>query len=361
MIVRDHFTILRSGFSGQTLTTNHYPLLTTSGSAIEIGSLMSSGSLKVIGNVTITGLATFLGDVHIEGDLVLSNRQTGFATIPASGSAVTVTFSGAMTMMPIVNVSPDTPIMFAVMHVSATGFTIRVEASSINPITFAYVALSADQPETTLGHAAASESTPTLIPFTVNSLGQPVSSDAVWNGCIQGKPLLDSEGIPFSCSRYHSSTTWDHPDLHISFIYNANHDPAILTIPEGYQVVVLDDEGSSTPIEATPEPEPLEEEEVVSEPSTDSGSKITPSLTEDPSNALASSSGSSIVEGATPEPVESSAEPEQPAPAPATEAVASTENLTQTGSTVQENKIENFILDLLNSDNPGSDEQLQEE
>ncbi len=267
LIVPDQFSILHS--SATTMSGTGFPILSVSGSAIEIGSLMASGSLKVIGNITITGLATFLGDVHIKGELVLSNRQAGFAVIPVSGTAVTVTFSGAMMTMPIVNVSPDTPILFAVTKVTSTGFTIRIGEPTQSPITFAYVALSADQPGTTLGHASANGA-PVLIPFTVNALGQPVSSDAVWNGCIQGRPLTDSDGIPFSCSRYHDGMTWDHPDLHISFIYNPNHDPAILTIPEGYQVVVVDGQGVSTPVESAPEPVTSPEPVPVS----DSGSTV---------------------------------------------------------------------------------------
>ena len=256
-----------------------------SGSEVHIGSLVSSGSLKVIGPITIAGLAEFFGDVHIYGELVLSNRQAGFAMIPKTGTSVTVFWDPPMTSTPVVTTTPDVPVLFAVTKVSATGFTIRIAGTAEEDIRFSYIALSADQPQMVMGvaplHAAPS------IPFPINELGQPLSLDHVWNGCIQGRPVLDPEGKPLSCARYHEGFVWEHPDLKISFTYKPNNEPPLLLLPPGYIATVIGgsneapppapQEEPPAPIEPVPEPEePLPENETDTPPdTTDEGSSTT--------------------------------------------------------------------------------------
>ena len=153
MVVPHQFSIINSQLS----------ILSVSGSAIDIGSLFASGSLKVIGNITITGLATFLGDVHIKGDLVLSSRQAGFAVIPVSSTAVTVTFSGAMATRPMVIATPNALVKFGITAVSATGFTIRLKEPATEEVRFSFVAWGSDNPMTTQGVIA-----PAAVPTTVD-------------------------------------------------------------------------------------------------------------------------------------------------------------------------------------------------
>jgi hypothetical protein len=53
------------------------------GSTVQIGTITDAAALEVVGNVTIAGLTTFLGDVEVQGELIVSNNQAGFAIIPS--------------------------------------------------------------------------------------------------------------------------------------------------------------------------------------------------------------------------------------------------------------------------------------
>jgi hypothetical protein len=83
----------------------------------------------------------------------------------------------------------------------------------------------------------------TPIAFKVNAAGYPVSRNATWNACIQGKmtmkivqsnPDKDEDGIGRDCSFYRSGKSWVHPDLNIYFSWDAKK--KTLTLPEGYVV-----------------------------------------------------------------------------------------------------------------------------
>ncbi|MSR68068.1 hypothetical protein EXS65_04605, partial [Candidatus Peribacteria bacterium] len=217
--------------------------ISISGSSVAIGSLMATGSLKVIGPITVEGLATFLGNVEIKGELSVSTKQAGIAAIAKNGTGVSVTFSGAFVHTPIVTATSDNFGAWRLRRRSLTGFTIELKDPADLDTTFTWLALSSVAPQRT----SATGASVALIPFFVNAAGYPVSSDPVWNGCISGRLLADSDGVPFSCSRYHSDSMWDHPDLKISFIFNASHDPAILTIPEGYEVLTQSQEPVTVP------------------------------------------------------------------------------------------------------------------
>ena len=267
MIIGNQFSILNSSASADATADRQFSILSVSGSLVEIGSLVSSGSLKVLGPITVSGIATFLGEVHMSGSLVLSNKQAGFAVIPVTGSSVTIRFDTPMVATPVVTATPDVPVLYGVSKVTATGFTIRIAAPANEKITFAYIALSADHPRTYMG--TGSITSETLKPFPVDSLGRPFSlTDPVWTACIQGRQTLDPSGTPYSCSRYHDDYSWEHPDLHITFIWNPNHEPPVLTVPEGYEVVIVGGEGlglelgteTGSTLQPQPEPQPEPEE-----------------------------------------------------------------------------------------------------
>jgi hypothetical protein len=203
-----------------------------SGSVVQIGSLNATGSLKIIGDMTITGFATIEKDLRIKGQLILSNKQAGYAVIPLTGTSVTVRFLEPMVSAPIVTATPESPVLYAVSKVTATGFTIRIAPAATEDIRFSYIALSADAPKTVRG-TGSSASSFAIHQFPVNELGQPISSNPVWNSCIRGQVMMLG-GEPVNCSRYHNDSVWEHPDFNISFIYNANHEPPILTLPTGY-------------------------------------------------------------------------------------------------------------------------------
>ncbi len=208
--------------------------LTLSGSEVNIGSLLDHNSLKVIGGVTINGLAVFFGDVELKGELKLSSKQVGYAVIPQTGTSVTVLFSSGFTAKPIVTASPDYPVLYAVSKATATGFTIRIASPAPETVTFSWIAIPTDAPRTSSGTTM----TGSFIAFPVDHAGVPVSTNAIWNACVRNQTILDTDGQPFSCSRYHTDAQWDHPDLHITFTWNGTSDPKILLLPVGYQAVV---------------------------------------------------------------------------------------------------------------------------
>ncbi len=208
-----------------------------SGTGVQIGSLMSSGSLKVLGPITISGLALFLGDVDVRGEFSVSRRQAGVAVIPQGAHRIVVAFSGAFIHTPIITASSDDFGSFRIRYKTQTGFTIELRDVAISDVRFDWFAVTTDLPVSMTGHVLVTG----LMSFPVNVHGVPVSSDPAWNSCIAGHPMLDVSGVPVSCSRYHSDHAWEQPDLHISFLYNPNHDPVILTLPEGYQIVIVAD------------------------------------------------------------------------------------------------------------------------
>ncbi len=199
LIINDHFRMLRSS-TGTTLSGSQLSVLSVSGSSIEIGSLFATGSLKVIGNITVTGLSTFLGDVHIKGDLVLSSRQAGFAVIPASGTAVTITFSGAMATKPIVIATPSALVRFGITAVTATGFTIRLKDPAQEEVKFSFVAYGSENPSITLGTIDApvplvSTGAPSLLPVLRTLSGTLSSIDEMMMVTASGSSMTPEIGV----------------------------------------------------------------------------------------------------------------------------------------------------------------------
>ncbi len=231
-----------------------------SGSFVQIGSLSATGALKVIGDLTVTGFVTIEKDLRVKGQLILSNKQAGYALIPKTGTSVVVRFPEPMVATPIVTATPESPVLYAVRAVSATGFTIRIAGIAEEDIRFSYIALSAEEPRTVYGTGSMSSSFG-IHQFLVNERGQPISTNAVWNSCIRGEPMMLGDE-PVNCSRYHTDSVWEHPDLHISFIYKPNHEPPLLTLPEGYIKSVVA-ETSEQKQEEAPQSVPAQDQPVV--------------------------------------------------------------------------------------------------
>jgi cytoskeletal protein CcmA (bactofilin family) len=207
-----------------------------SGVTLTVQDIIVLGGMRILGPITIEGLATFAKDVAIRGELTVSNRHAGFAVIPATGTAVTVLFSSGYIAAPVVTVSPDVPVLFAVSRATHSGFTIRLASPATETITFSWLALGTEQPNISMGIQA---SLVTDIDFPVDDNGVPLSSSDVWNSCIRGIPTLDAEGLPFSCNRYHDDHSWTHPDLGIEFTWDTSYAPARLELPEGYSATLL--------------------------------------------------------------------------------------------------------------------------
>ncbi len=78
------------------------------------------------------------------------------------------------------------------------------------------------------------------VSFRLDAAGYPVSSNDTWNKCIRGTATLqdirsntdtNDEGVPYSCSHYHTQTAWKHPDLGIIFTWKGPED---IALPPGY-------------------------------------------------------------------------------------------------------------------------------
>jgi hypothetical protein len=270
-----------------------------SGSTVAIGDIAVPGTLQVVGDVTVSGLTTFLGNVDVKGELIVNDRQAGYAIIPAGIKSVTVLFSTGFVATPVVTASPDQPVPFAVSRATATGFVIRIASIAKEDIAFSWLALSTYLPTLSQGHSAAG----TLIPFHVDAQGRPYSEiDALWNSCIADPNAFDA------CRGYHQGSLWfAHPDIVqanleiLTFTYDATTVPPTLALPERYTPVVVNTEiiGSSSSVSSS---------ESSSESSESSSSSQS---SESSSEALSSSSSSeAAVESSEEIPLESSSSSE---------------------------------------------------
>jgi cytoskeletal protein CcmA (bactofilin family) len=114
--------------------------------AVSMQDLTVKSALHVMGDITIDGLAQFLGDVLIRGKLFLGSQQVGTATAPAHGTGITVFFKEPWPSAPVVTVTPDVPILFAVRATSATGFTIMTGYPDVE-VHFSWIAIGVDSGE----------------------------------------------------------------------------------------------------------------------------------------------------------------------------------------------------------------------
>lgn len=81
------------------------------------------------------------------------------------------------------------------------------------------------------------------VAFHVDASGFPVSTNDTWNKCVRGTATLadirnnpdrDDDGYGISCSRYHTSTLWRHPDLGVYFTWKSQGKS--ISLPVGYAV-----------------------------------------------------------------------------------------------------------------------------
>ncbi|NOS67456.1 MAG: hypothetical protein HOO67_03790, partial [Candidatus Peribacteraceae bacterium] len=280
-----------------------------SGSVLSAHDLIVRGALHVVGPVTIDGLAQFLGDVEIKGQLTLSNRQAGFAEIPQTGTSVTIVFEPPLNGTPVVTASPDVPLLYAVSRATATGFVIRLSAPAAERVGFSWTALTAVDPQTALGHAAADGPEP--LPFLVDGDGIPLSEDEAWNSCIRNHPLLTADGSPISCGGYHDAYVWEHPDLHINFTWNTSMTPPLLQLPEGFVVEraeapAVSDESSSSSSDSSSSAPQSPEAEAESSSSSEDASSSSSAASDDSSSSSSSSDSSDTSSSAASESSESS-------------------------------------------------------
>ncbi|MSR87243.1 VCBS repeat-containing protein, partial [Candidatus Peribacteria bacterium] len=291
-----------------TLTLNSELNLTkgmvfASGSLLTAHDIIVKSALQVLGPITIQGLASFLGDVQIKGQLTLSNRQAGYAEIPATGTSVSIRFTTPLTGEPVVTVTPNGRVgsEWWTESVTASGFTISIDKPARNTVRFSWTALTTSGAELTTGNVGEASVENGLLTFQVDSHGVPVSSDAAWNSCIRNHPLLTGDGSPISCSAYHDAYVWEHPDLRIRFTYNTSLNPALLQLPEGYVVEVVGgtEEGTESSSSSSEQPVESSSSSSVSSEESSSSSSVSSesSSSEESSSSSEESSSSSSDEG----------------------------------------------------------------
>ncbi len=214
-------------------------LLFDSGATLSLSDLVVEKSLIILGSITIDGLAEFFGNVIIHGELILNSKQAGFALIPKTGTSVTVVFgSGGLSGTPVVTASPDTPVLYGVKNATQSGFTINLAGPATADIRFSWIAIVTDNARTQTGSVVRD----TSMIFPMGSDNIPVSSNMYWNACIRNVAILDADGKPHSCARYHQDYTWTQPDLLIDFLWNTAVTPPLLHLPDGYTVEITEDE-----------------------------------------------------------------------------------------------------------------------
>jgi hypothetical protein len=207
-------------------------------SILSIERLMVKEALHVIGPMTIEGLAQFLGDVDVHGTLRLSTRQAGYAVVPTSQTGTIVTFgSGGFANTPIITATPDHPVVFAITAATQTGFTIELGWPMKTDVRLSWIAIPTLEPPVYPEGSASING----IAFPVDHRGVPISSSLIWNACIDQRQPLDGEGNPFNCARYHDRDSWEHPDLHMFFLWDESVSPPRLTLPDGYVAVMQAD------------------------------------------------------------------------------------------------------------------------
>ena len=272
--------------------------------ALSIGDLIVHNSLFVMGDITIEGLAMFLGDLEIKGELIVSDKHAGYAMIPAGGTGVTIHFGSGYVKTPVVTATPNGRVDSAwwLSVATQTGFSINVAEPVVQDTLFSWIALSTGNPITTFVLKNADDAM--IFPLDTNNV--PVSSSAEWNACIRNIPMMDENGQPMSCARYHDAYTWTHPDLNISFIWNTSLNPAFLKVPDGYVPTVT--ENADNVVDGIdPELEEVIEDEVdtgtgavIVEPETETGTTI---IEEESSSSAAASSEATSSAPVTEEPV----------------------------------------------------------
>ncbi len=215
-------------------------LLFDSGATISTSRLIVENSVLILGNITIEGLSRFLGDVEIHGELRVSGRQAGTVTLPAGSTAVTVHFSTGFTAVPVITATPNDFVLtpWRVKPVTQTGFTIELSQSQNINVVFSWHALVGMEDSSVIAEATAIDASHV---FPMGSDNIPVSGNLYWNACIRNIAILDSDGKPHSCARYHQDYTWTHPDLLIEFLWNTAVTPPLLHLPDGYTVEITED------------------------------------------------------------------------------------------------------------------------
>ncbi len=116
-------------------------------------------SITVHGDSTIFGSLTVAKNASIQGELSLSARQAGSATIAKGSKQVSVAYSAPMKNTPLVQVTPYGAVSSHwVSDSTKDGFTIQLADAATQNITFAWIAITSSNPASVKSAEASEES-----------------------------------------------------------------------------------------------------------------------------------------------------------------------------------------------------------
>lgn len=155
----------------------HPELLTNVGSPTQDSvSLSDIQDLTLKGAFLVYGNSHFKGDVTIDGHLLVSAQQAGTVTLPVGSTQVSVQFTTDWPLTPLINITPDLPVVAAVTSRTPHGFTISVAEAANAPVTFSWFALAT--PEVPVTPVNDSGSEPVTEPGSASSgSGTTISPD----------------------------------------------------------------------------------------------------------------------------------------------------------------------------------------
>ena len=128
-------------------------------------------------SVAFNKTATFLSGAVFKDEVKFANNSAGYAIIVAGQNSVEVKFTKQFSNVPVINASPNTPILYAIDNETNDGFTISIDKPSSKDIKFSWSAIIVDDAQTTKSENATPEST--VIPEINGVSISPSPSEAV--------------------------------------------------------------------------------------------------------------------------------------------------------------------------------------
>lgn len=194
---------------GDTLTIGGASLRFSSG-AIALDDLLVEKSLFVMGDVTITGM-THLNDVFVSGNefvggqFTMSGQQSGEVEIPEGATGSSIEFGSIWSEAPLVSVTPDAPVLFAVTGRTSVGFVIKLAAPATETIHFTWLAIGSEGVSTQ--HTEAHDNDDTVSTQSSSVSPQASSADSGSSVTIESSSMDSSSSLEVESSSDISSVS----------------------------------------------------------------------------------------------------------------------------------------------------------
>ena len=145
--------------------------LSSSGDGTFAGTLKAASLnvSKVVGTVTtFVSDVVFSGTTKFTGKVELPNSMAGYAVIHPGVQEVEVKFTQDLPQVPVMTVTPETPVLFTLTQRSTKGFVIHLDKDAEKKIKFSWIAIPVAAPQTTESQLASP--TPVASPLSSPSL-----------------------------------------------------------------------------------------------------------------------------------------------------------------------------------------------